>query len=49
MGDEPPHGTGPGEVPTQGSSTDHWEAVTNVIGWQLGISTTLDGDAGSGV
>ena len=33
VGDDPPHGPGPGGVPTQGSSTDHWEEDTEVIGW----------------
>ena len=49
VGDDPPHGPVPGGVSTQGSSTDHWEAAPAVIVQGLGVSTTLDGDAGSGV
>ena len=49
MGDDPPHGPGPGGVPTQGSSKDHREASPEVIGRELKISTAGDSNAGSRV
>ena len=48
VGDDPLHGLVPGGVPTQGISTDHWEAALGVIGRDLVISTSGDGDTGSG-
>ena len=52
MGDDTTHGPGPGEEgggPTWGSSTDHWEEVPEVIGWEMGVSTSVDGDSRGGV
>ena len=44
MDDDPPHGLGPGGVPTQGISMDHWEEPQEVIVHEMVISTTGYGD-----
>ena len=44
MGDDPPHGLGPGGVPTQGILMDHWGESQEVIVHEMGISTTGYGD-----
>ena len=46
MGDYPPHGPVPGRVPTQGSTKDHWEATEVAGGWNLGVTSAEDGNAG---
>ena len=46
VGCDPPHGPGPGRVPTQGSSTDHWVTFPEVIGRDMGVSTSGDDDSG---
>ena len=48
MGDDPPHRPGPWGVPTSGLSTDHGEAAPAAIGWELGLPSDGDSNAGRG-
>ena len=45
----PPHEPVPCGVQTQGSAMYHWEADFEIIGRELGLSTSGDGDVGGGV
>ena len=49
MGDDPLHGPGPGEVLTQGFTTDNREAAHVAILRETILPSSRDGDAGSGV
>ena len=49
MGDDPPHGPGPGGVSTQVIQTYHWEATKAAGGWYFGIIAAEYGDAGGRV
>ena len=49
VGDDPSRGPGPVGVPTQGILIDHYEASLEVIGWDMGVSTSGDSNVGGGV
>ena len=49
VGDDPPHGKGPGKFPSQGRQADYGEAAKATGGWGLGVTTTGDSNGGGGV
>ena len=52
MGDDPPHGPGPGGFPEQGGQADHRETDPKDPGWKLGLTPPPPpggGNAGGGV
>ena len=49
VGDEPPHGKGPGKFPSKGCQADNGEASEAILGCEMGLPTTGDNDGGGGV
>ena len=46
VGAEPPHGTGPGNIPTWGSKEDNGDTAKETGGGGMGIPTAVGSDRG---
>ena len=49
VGDDPPHGQGPGNFTAQGCQADYREADEAIGGWGLGVTNTGESNGGGGV
>ena len=49
MGDDPPHGLGPGDFLEQGGPSYQRKKSTTALGWKLGITLLGGGDGGGNV
>ena len=49
VGDDTPHGQGPGDFSSQSLQADYRETAKAMGGWDLGVPTSGDSNAGGGV